>query len=263
MRDLQGKNIIITGASSGIGERLAENAARLGARPILIARSEDKLKEIAARIQKETAAEPLYFVLDVSDLTMVHEVFTEIYIKVGFVDILVNNAGFGIFEYLHETNMQDMERMFAVNVLGLISCTKEVLPSMLQENKGHIINIASQAGKLATAKSSGYSATKHAVLGFTNSLRMEVAKTAINISAVNPGPIDTNFFEIADKSGNYVKNVQKFMLTTDYVADRITALLLKPKRELNLPGWMNAGSILYSLFPRIADRVMGGMLDKK
>lgn len=263
MKSLQGRNIVITGASSGIGERLAANAAALGARPILIARTEDKLQKIAAKIQSETAVNPLYFALDVSDHDKVHEVFAEIYAQVGFVDILVNNAGFGIFEYLHETSIADMERMFAVNVMGLIACTKEVLPSMLSENKGHIINIASQAGKLATAKSSGYSATKHAVLGLTNSLRMEVAKTSINVSAVNPGPIDTNFFEIADKSGNYVKNVKKFMLSTDYVADKITALLLKPKRELNLPKWMNAGSILYNLFPRIADRIMGGMLDKK
>ncbi|MCE4047133.1 MULTISPECIES: SDR family NAD(P)-dependent oxidoreductase [Bacillaceae] len=263
MESLQGKNIIITGASSGIGERLAINIALLGGRPILIARTEEKLQKIAAKIQSETAVNPIYFALDVSDLEKVHEVFAEIKEQVGFVDILVNNAGFGIFEYLHETSIADMERMFAVNVLGLIACTKEVLPSMLSANKGHIINIASQAGKLATAKSSGYSATKHAVLGFTNSLRMEVAKTNIRISAVNPGPIDTNFFEIADKSGNYAKNVEKFMLSTDYVADKITALILKPKRELNLPKWMNAGSVLYNLFPRIADRIMGGMLDKK
>ena len=99
---------------------------------------------------------------------------------------------------------------------------------MLKENKGHIINIASQAGKLATPKSSGYSASKHAVLGFTNSLRMELAKTDIYVTAVNPGPIQTNFFSIADQSGNYEKS-----------AEKTVNIIGKPKREVNLPKWMN------------------------
>lgn len=83
--------------------------------------------------------------------------------------------------------------MFDVNVLGLIACTQQVLPSMLATKGGHIINIASQAGKIATPKSSTYSATKHAVLGYSNSLRMEVAPQGVYITTVNPGPIETNF----------------------------------------------------------------------
>ena len=134
---------------------------------------------------------------------------------------------------------------------------------MIERNTGHIINIASQAGKLATPKSSGYAATKHAVLGFTNSLRMELAKTNIFISAVNPGPIETNFFNTADKSGNYVKSVKKFMLKSDYVAEKIIQLMIHPKRELNLPRWMNLGSVLYNLFPSISEKLTGRLLDKK
>lgn len=153
--------------------------------------------------------------------------------------------------------------MFEVNVIGLMACTKEVLPSMIERNEGHIINIASQSGKLATPKSSGYSATKHAVLGFTNSLRMELSKTNIYVSSVNPGPIETNFFHVADRSGNYVKNVKKFMLKPDDVAEKIVQLMIKPKRELNVPRWMNVGSVLYQLFPSIADKVAGNLLNKK
>ncbi|AXI09791.1 oxidoreductase [Oceanobacillus zhaokaii] len=263
MRNLRNKNIVITGASSGIGEQVALKVAQLGARPILMARSAEKLKEIAEQINQQTEVNCLYYQLDVSDMEQVKAVFEELFQEVGSIDILLNNAGFGIFDTFEEASLEDIENMFAVNVLGLMGCTKAVLPEMMKKSSGHIINVASQAGKLATPKSSGYAASKHAVLGFTNSIRMELKKTGISVSAVNPGPIATDFFEQADKSGNYVKSVQKFMLHSEKVADCIVQLMIHPKRELNLPWWMNLGSVLYLLFPRIADKLFGGVLDKK
>ncbi len=263
MDKLKGKNIIITGASSGIGEKVALLAAERGARPILLARSIDKLQTISEEINQKTGANSLYFQLDVGDIDQVQQVFSQLKQEVDHIDILVNNAGFGVFDSFHEADFSDIEKMFQVNVLGLMACTKEVLPLMMAQNSGHIINIASQAGKLATPKSSGYSATKHAVLGFTNSLRLEIAKSKIYVSAVNPGPIETNFFSIADKSGNYVKSVNRFMLKSDYVAEKIIQLMLTPKRELNLPGWMNVGSTIYNLIPGLAERFVGGLFDKK
>lgn len=262
-KQLKDKNIVITGASSGIGEKVALMVAELGARPILLARSKDKLAEICKKINQKTSANCIYFQLDVSDFEQVKVVFRKIHQEVDYIDILLNNAGFGVFDSFHEANFEDIEKMFEVNVLGLMACTKEVLPLMIERNTGYIINIASQAGKLATPKSSGYAATKHAVLGFTNSLRMELAKTNIFVSAVNPGPIETNFFNAADKSGNYVKNVKKFMLKSDYVAEKIIQLMIRPKRELNLPRWMNMGSVLYNLFPNIAEKLTRRLLDRK
>ncbi|WP_017755683.1 SDR family NAD(P)-dependent oxidoreductase [Calidifontibacillus oryziterrae] len=263
MQKLHRKNIVITGASSGIGEKVAMKVAELGARPILLARSIDKIRAISESINEKTAVNCLYYQLDVSDFEQVKVVFKGIINDIGHIDILINNAGFGIFDSFYESKFEDIERMFAVNVLGLIACTKEVLPSMIGHNKGHIINIASQAGKFATAKSSGYSATKHAVLGFTNSLRMELINTNIIVSAVNPGPIETNFFTIADKSGNYVKNVKRFMLKSDYVADQIIQLMILPRRELNLPVWMNAGSVVQTLFPGLFEKLAVKFLNKK
>ena len=263
MTNIHEKNIVITGASSGIGEKIALKVAQKGGRPILLARSEEKLAAICANINKQFPVHASYYTLDVSNTNQVKEVFAKIYQEVDFIDILLNNAGFGVFDMVHEANMADIDQMFQVNVIGVIACTKEVLPSMLEKNRGHIINVASQAGKLATAKSSAYAATKHAVLGFTNSLRMEVATSNIKISAVNPGPIETAFFNTADKSGNYVKNVQKYMLSSETVAEKVTGLILHPKRELNLPVWMNWGSVLYNLFPGIADKLVGSILNKK
>lgn len=257
------KHIMITGASGGVGEQIAYEAASRGAVPILAARNENKLKEVAERIQQKYAVTCHIYRLDIGDIRAVERVCQQIFQDVGYIDVLVNNAGFGIFEDVVEAKMENVESMFQVNVIGLIACTKMVLPHMLERNTGHIVNIASQAGKLATPKSSGYSATKHAVLGFTNSLRMELSKTNIFVTAVNPGPIKTNFFDIADTSGSYAKNVEKFMLDPKDVAKKVVNSLFTKKRELNLPGWMNLGSTLYLLAPSLVEKLAGDRFHQK
>lgn len=260
---MKGKIVAITGASSGVGEKLALEVAKNGGIPILLARNVSKLKQLADCIEKQYDIQANYYALDVSDVKAVKEVFSTIRTEVGTIDILVNNAGFGVFDSVLDASMDDIKEMLEVNVLGVIACTKAVLPTMLEQNKGHIIVVASQAGKVATPKSSGYAASKHAVLGFTNSLRMELANTNIHVSAVNPGPIETPFFDRADKTGNYVNNVKKHILSSDFVAQKMVQLMKKPKREVNLPFYLNIGSILYTLFPRISDKVAIKLLDKK
>ncbi len=260
---LKGKTIVITGASSGIGEKIAYLAAEQGASPVLLARSYDQLEKIAQNIKEKHNIDCLFYKLDVRDTENVKEVFEDILRNVKTVDVLVNNAGFGVFANVVDAQIEQMKAMFEVNVFGLISCTKMVLPTMIEQNSGHIINIASQAGKIATPKSSVYSASKHAVLGFTNSLRMELSSTNIHVTAVNPGPIRTRFFDIADESGTYAKNVNRFMLDPDVVASKIVNAMFTPKRELNLPGWMNAGSLFYTLFPRLIEKVGGKAFFKK
>ncbi|MBO9129757.1 SDR family oxidoreductase [Bacillus sp. 165] len=263
MKRLNGKIVVITGASSGIGERIAYKAAALGAVPVLIARSEEKLKTTAHNIAEQFHVSCHYYTLDVSNEDKVQEVFARILQEAGPIDVLINNAGFGIFKTFDEASMAEVKSMFEVNVFGLVACTKAVLPVMLKRNCGHIINIASLAGKIATPKSSAYAATKHAVLGFTNSLRLELKGTDIQVTAINPGPIKTNFFEIADQSGTYVQSVEKYMLNPEYVADKIVGTIGTKKRELNLPGWMSAGPVIFSLFPRLFERVAGKAVNKK
>ncbi|PED50142.1 oxidoreductase [Bacillus cereus] len=260
---LQNKVIVITGASSGIGEQVAMQVAAQGATPVLMARTEEKLQALVDKI-KETYNTPCYdYVLDVSEEMEVQSVFSKVLQEVGRIDILVNNAGFGIFKTFEDASMDEVKDMFQVNVFGLVACTKAVLSYMVNKNEGHIINIASLAGKIATPKSSAYAATKHAVLGFTNSLRMELANTDIYVTAINPGPIDTNFFEIADQSGTYVKNMGRYMLKPTYVAEQIVKSMHTKKREVNLPKWMGIGPKLYALFPGLFERVAGKSLSKK
>lgn len=262
-RRLQDKVIVITGASSGIGEELAMQAAECGAIPVLIARTEEKLRALKQKIETTYRTSCYYYVLDVCNEEEVERVFTQVLQDIGSIDILVNNAGFGVFKTFVDASVQEVKNMFDVNVFGLVACTKAVLPYMIERNSGHIVNIASLAGKIATPKSSAYAATKHAVLGFTNSLRMELASTNITVTAINPGPIDTNFHTIADESGTYIKSVERYILKPHYVAQQIVKAIETKKREVNLPKWMSLGPIIYSLFPGLFERVAGKSLSKK
>ncbi|MDQ1001623.1 short-subunit dehydrogenase [Neobacillus niacini] len=260
---LKGKNIVITGASGGIGAEIAKLCAKSGANLVLIARSIEKLKQLQMELQQKHQVRVEVYQLDVSNTDKVKEVFTTIFTEIGEVDILVNNAGFGVFREAHAATMDEIKGMFDVNVVGLMACTSMVLPKMRERRFGHIINIASQAGKIATPKSSVYSATKHAVLGYTNSLRMELSDFNVLVTSVNPGPIATNFFNIADEKGTYVKNVQKFMLQPEYVARKVVDSMLTKTREINLPRWMNMGSVVYVLFPRLFERIGKKAFNKK
>lgn len=263
MSTLNNKVVVITGASGGLGAHIALDAAKKGALPVLLARREDQLKIVQETIRKETGITAPFYTLDVSDPNSVVSVFDRVINDQKDVHILVNNAGFGVFEEFADAPWKNIEGMFSTNVLGLMACTRSVLPHMLQRGSGHIINIASQAGKISTPKSSVYAATKHAVLGFSNGLRLEVAHKGVNITTVNPGPIATDFFTLADKSGNYVKNIQKLMLQPSHVSQKIIAVMQRPVRELNLPWWMNVGSTVYQVMPKLVEKLGGKSFRQK
>jgi len=257
------KNIVITGASGGIGAEIAKLCAASGANLVLLARRLDKLEQLQSELQQKHNVKVDVFQLDVSNTDQVQAVFRQIFETIGDIDILVNNAGFGVFREAHEASIDEIKGMFEVNVVGLMACTSMVLPKMRARRFGHIINIASQAGKIATPKSSVYSATKHAVLGYTNSLRMELTDYNVQVTSVNPGPIATNFFNIADEQGTYVKNVQRFILQPEFVARKVVDSMLTKAREINLPRWMNMGSVVYVLFPRLFERIGKRVLNSK
>lgn len=253
MNRLQGKIVVITGASGGLGKEIAIQTAKQGARVILLARSMDKLEAVRQMLTETYKMDAYAFQLDVANPNNVKDIFTQIIRDIGEVDVLINNAGYGIFKEAIETDVREAKAMFDVNVLGLMTCTSSVLPVMKRRKSGHIINIASQAGKMATPKSSLYSATKFAVLGYSNALRMELKNDHVFVTTVNPGPIATDFFATADESGNYIKSIEKIMLKPEAVARKIVDAMFTNKREINLPGWMDVSSKLYYLFPRTVE----------
>ncbi|NMO95663.1 SDR family NAD(P)-dependent oxidoreductase [Paenibacillus lemnae] len=256
---LTNKVVVITGASSGIGAILAEQLSRNGAHVILTGRSEERLREAGKKLSGKYDV----IQMDIKDMAQVQAAFDTIYENHGRIDVLVNNAGYGVFEAFLETSEEQFEDMMDVNYMGIVRCTQAALPGMLKQSRGQIVNIASIAGKMGIAKSTAYASTKHAVLGLTNSLRQELRGTGITVSSVNPGPINTPFFQQADPSGRYVKNVGWFMMKPEYVVSQILKLIVKQKEEINLPKSAAAGMKIYQLFPRLADRLLHRWMDLK
>ncbi|TVX98816.1 SDR family NAD(P)-dependent oxidoreductase [Cohnella terricola] len=257
--DLRGKVVLITGASSGIGAKVAVLLAEKGAVPVLTARSVDKMSELAASITGEHAI----YGMDVRSDEQVERVLSQALARYGKIDVLLNNAGYGEFVPFTEAPIAHFQEMMDVNYMGTVRCTRAVLPSMLSSGQGHIVNVASMAGKMATAKSTAYSATKHAVLGFTNALRQDLRGTGVAVSAVNPGPIDTPFFNRADPGGQYVRNIGWFMMSPDKVAKAIVSVIERRRPELDLPWAASVGVKFMQLFPRIGSALFGGFTNRK
>jgi uncharacterized protein len=259
---LKGKIIAITGASSGIGRELAAMAAAEGAVPILLARSIQALDELKEELTAH-APQCVAYPFDVTNNQQIEDTVQVITEMFGRIDVWVNNAGYGIFSEFIDAQLQDFAEMMDVNYMGTVRCTKAVLPHMLKQKSGHIINVASVAGKIATPKSSGYAATKFAVIAFTSTIRQELAGSGIKVTAINPGPVQTAFFDRADASGEYRKNVEKFMLTPQKVAGSILQSMQQYRSEVTLPGYMKLGVIIQQLMPGLFDRFISPRINKK
>lgn len=256
---LKNKVVVVTGASSGIGEEIAREAHGLGAKVVLIARNGEVLLQLSRELGRCCYAYPL----DVTNEAEVEKTFARIYEEVGFIDVLVNNAGMGLFKTFQETSLKEVDTMFQVNVYGVIHCTQAVLSAMLEKGVGHIIQVGSMAGKIATPKSSIYAATKHALLGFSNALRMELEGTGIVVTVVNPGPVKTPFLKKADESGNYEKNAGNYMLTSKEVAKKVIGIMGKKEREVNIPRYFSVGTAVYSISPTLFEKLGKKKLNSK
>ncbi|WP_077603093.1 SDR family NAD(P)-dependent oxidoreductase [Oceanobacillus sojae] len=262
-RAVNEKKIIITGASKGIGREIAKEIAAHGGIPILIARSRELLEELADEIERNNGLCKVY-PIETFSREAIDKQINEIMETEKRVHGLINNAGFGVFEKVEEIDMKELEEMFQVNVLAGIQYAKAFLPHFLQfKGRSHIINIVSQAAKLPTPKAAGYVASKHAMLGFTNVLRQETRESSLTVTSVNLGPVKTNFFEMADKDGKYQQNVEKYMLQPEKVASKVVHSLFTKRREINMPWWMETGSILYRLFPELMEKALKSQFDKK
>ncbi|RCW64844.1 SDR family NAD(P)-dependent oxidoreductase [Saliterribacillus persicus] len=263
MSNLLNKRILITGASSGIGESLAYSLAKAGSIVILVARSEQKLLKIKQEIEEESSASVYTYAVDITDTYKWMECLQRIIDDIGTLDAIINNAGMGLFEELSNMDWNSAQKMIDLNLTALIKTTHFLIPHLDDKEPAHIVNISSQAGKIATPKSSVYSATKFAVIGFSNALRLELAAKNIYVTTVNIGPVRTNFFNVADPSGKYKASVDRFMLEPEEVSKKIQESLFTKKREINLPMWMNMASTVYQLFPKLVELLFKKQFNQK
>ncbi|MGL4820786.1 MAG: SDR family NAD(P)-dependent oxidoreductase [Bacilli bacterium] len=262
MTHLDHTNVLITGASSGVGRALALQVAACGGTPILLARDEAALRRVADEIcERYRILSPVY----ACDLTKPDDVdatlaqMSEEY----SVHVLVNNAGVGYFGDFDALSNEQHEQMIGLNITAAVAITKYFVPHMKARGAGHILNVASLAGMMNSPRSVVYGATKSALISFSDGIRLELAPHNVFVTTVNPGPISTPFHGKADETGMYAKSVQKWMITPEFVAERIVCAIGKPVRVITLPRALGVGAMLYQLMPRVIERWFGRFIYRK
>jgi NADP-dependent 3-hydroxy acid dehydrogenase YdfG len=194
MSNIQGKVVIITGASSGIGEATAIELASKGAKLVLAARREDRLKKLQEEIQKN-GGQAIYKVTDVTSYEQMEELADYALKEFGKIDVLVNNAGVMPLSPVYQKKINEWDTMIDVNIKGVLYGIAAVLPSMRERKEGHIINVSSIAGQLVFPASSVYSGTKFAVRAITEGLRKEEFINNIRTTIISPGAVATELIE--------------------------------------------------------------------
>jgi NAD(P)-dependent dehydrogenase (short-subunit alcohol dehydrogenase family) len=209
---LRNQVAIVTGAGRGIGREIAWALSQAGVSVVLAARTCSQLEEVATAISRHDG-EALPFSTDVTDKSAVERLVAATLKEFGRVDILVNNAGANYIASLIMADNQRWRQIFEVNLFGVYLCTKAVLPQMIRAKAGRIINIASVAGKVGASHNSAYSASKAAVIGFTKSVALEVARLGITVNAICPWHVDTQLVHesMAARSSLFGRNGEEYL----------------------------------------------------
>jgi short-subunit dehydrogenase len=239
---IDGTVAVVTGASRGIGRVTARALHEHGAAVGLIARSRDELDEVAAELGSRTTVA----VADIAIRDDVEAAIAQVTEDLGPISILVNNAGIGAYASMLEEEPDTYERLMRVNYLGTVYATLAVLDSMASRRSGHIVNVASVAGKLGAPFEAAYSASKFAVVGMSESLAAEVHPFGIAVSLVNPGPVATHFTEAR---GVPFQRAVPRPVQPERIADAIVKAIERNRFEQSIPRWLRSGSVVRALAP--------------
>ena len=263
-KSLSNHVILITGASSGIGEASALLFAKEGCRVILAARRAERIHALADKIRSE-GGQALPVPTDVSQLDSLNTLVQAALSEWGQIDILFNNAGFGRLKFLDALDpIQDIEAQLRVNQWGVIQLTRAVLPHMIERRSGHVINMVSMAGLVAMPTYSIYAATKYAVRGFTDALRREVGVWGVKVSGIYPGAVETEFDEHSGanrKTG--VRTPKILALSAEEVACEVVKLARHPRRMVVIPRVMRPAVWLTWHFPGVVDWIVERMFVRR
>ena len=257
--DYTGKVVVITGASSGIGEQSAEEFAKLHANVILVSRNEVQLQKIAARLSKYQIKTFVY-ACDVSDKDQVDKMGKIIIEKFGTIDVLVNNAGFGIYNTVENTAIDELESQMSTNFLGMMYCIKTFLQTMLEQRSGHIVNVASVAASIGIPGMASYCASKFAMLGFSESLFHELKGTGVGITVVSPIMVRTNFFK--HESFGKMPRYSATSLDPKTVASAVVRAASSPRLEIVVPQFVRIAIWMKQTFPYLINTIVGGIFRK-
>lgn len=252
LESFAGIRAVVTGASSGIGELLAQRLAAEGAQVALVARRKAELERVAASIS-DRGGRALVVPADVARRDEVFAAAERILAEFGSVELLINNAGYGGHRRFIDWDIDDIERIMQVNYFGTVYWTKALLPRMIAERRGWIVMMASVAGKLGVPDESAYAATKFAQVGLAEALSYEVEDFGVHVLTVCPGAIDTPFFD--EEARRRMPDVAKrLMIPPKRVVDAVIDALRAGKREITVPGFIRVSYIVRAIAPGVLRR---------
>ena len=207
MNDLKNKNIIITGASSGIGSELVKTFSNYKSNIILLSRNIDKMNLLISTIKKNKGQSLKAYKLDVSIEADVINVFKKITNKYSTIDVLINNAGITSDNLLITMKTEQWNSVINTNLNGCYYCSKAIVKKMIKQKSGKIINISSIIGQIGNKGQANYAASKAGIIGLTKSLAKELASRKINVNAINPGYINTKMTKDLSNKNEFSNNI--------------------------------------------------------
>lgn len=260
LRQINQQVIVITGASSGIGLALAQAAAKAGAKLMLVARNGEALEKIATNLVAG-GADVHWAVADVADEAALRRAAEAAVERFGRIDTWVNNAGVSIFGRNEEVAREDQRRLFETNFWGVVNGSL-IAVEYLRAKGGALINLGSELSDLAVPLQGMYTASKHAVKGFTDSLRMELEREGvpISITLIKPAAIDTLFVKHAKNYMDVQAKLPAPLYTPQVAANAILAAAQYPQRDVFVGGAAKLSSLAAQWAPRWFDRIASGLM---
>jgi NAD(P)-dependent dehydrogenase (short-subunit alcohol dehydrogenase family) len=255
LKPLNEQVIVITGASSGIGLATAKLAARRGAQVVLVSRDEEDLTRAVGEIQKR-GARAVHFVADVADRAAMQRVARDVVVQFGRIDTWINNAGVTVYGLIEEVPTEDARRLFETNYWGVVNGSLAALPH-LRSGGGALINLGSVLSDTGYPLQGHYTASKHAVKGFTDSLRLEVEKSGapVYITLIQPAAIDTPYPEHAKNHLGFEAKHMPPVYAPEVVAKAILHCAERPQRNVLVGGSGKVFSTSEKFAPRLFDRM--------
>ncbi|MEJ2485638.1 MAG: SDR family oxidoreductase [Anaerolineales bacterium] len=260
-----GKAVVITGASIGIGRELAFQMAAQGARLALAARNQEQLEAVAAGC-RDHGGTAVAIPTDVADWGQAENLIQKTVEEFGRIDILINNAGISMWSLFDQVEeLKVFEQIMQTNYMGSVYCTHFALP-YLKSSKGQLVAISSLAGKTGVPARSGYAASKHALVGFFDTLRIELAKDGVDVTLVYPGFVltETRLRALTGDGSElgYEPVQEKGAMTAEECAAQILPAIAKRKRELVMTPRGKIGQWLKLIAPALVDRIAKNAIEK-